>query len=106
MIDPTHPLFGREFSVVSITQKTNEGDVLVRYRDHLLLRIPIAATTLSAMAATSIVAKLNFAVIVDFLAAAKECEAICSAIQKNSGEAFRKKKKGKSSKTSHQSLKR
>ena len=47
--DPTHPLFGRRFSVRQIgdTQR-GASHVFVAYREHMTLRIPLQATTLMA----------------------------------------------------------
>ena len=47
MTDPTHPLFGRRFAVVSRTSSlSGPGHVLVSYRQDMLLRLPVAATSL------------------------------------------------------------
>jgi hypothetical protein len=43
--DPTHPLFGRRFQVLSISHPPQRpGHVVVAYRGSLRLRIPILAT--------------------------------------------------------------
>jgi hypothetical protein len=43
--DPTHPLYGRHFPVLRLCQRpSGDGFVLVRYRQHLRLRIPLTAT--------------------------------------------------------------
>ena len=45
--DPTHPLFGRRFSVRRIGDTWHGAShVFVVYRQHMTLRIPLAATTL------------------------------------------------------------
>jgi hypothetical protein len=47
--DPTHPLFGRRFLVLSITRPPHSpGHVFVAYRDAMQLRIPVASTSLMA----------------------------------------------------------
>src|SRR6516165_6407441 len=46
--DPTHPLFGRRFPVLSISrQPRTTALVLVAYRDTMRLRIPITSTSLA-----------------------------------------------------------
>ena len=48
MTDPTHPLFGRRFPVLSISRQPHSpGYVLVVYRDSMRLRIPVPATSLA-----------------------------------------------------------
>ena len=48
MTDQTHPLFGRRFTVLSITrQPRGTAFVLVAYRDAMRLRIPVSATSLA-----------------------------------------------------------
>src|SRR4051794_23500624 len=46
--DPTHPLFGRRFSFLSVTRNPRgPAFVLVAYRDAMRLRIPISSTNLT-----------------------------------------------------------
>jgi hypothetical protein len=46
--DPTHPLFGRRFAVLSVTRNPRGPVfVFVAYRDALRLRIPISSTNLA-----------------------------------------------------------
>jgi hypothetical protein len=46
--DPTHPLFGRRFAVLSVTRNPRgPAFVFVAYRDALRLRIPISSTNLA-----------------------------------------------------------
>jgi len=43
--DPTHPLYGRRFQVLSISHPPRRpGHVVVAYRGTLRLRIPVPAT--------------------------------------------------------------
>ena len=45
--DPTHPLYGRTFAVVAPASTVGAyGQVTVVYRDDILLKIPVAATSL------------------------------------------------------------
>jgi len=43
--DPAHPLYGRQFEIVSAARNP-DGHVFVRYRDGIVLRLPRAATSL------------------------------------------------------------
>jgi hypothetical protein len=46
--DPTHPLFGRRFMLLSVFAPLHSsGHVLVAYREHLVLSIPLLATNLA-----------------------------------------------------------
>ena len=54
--DPTHPLFGRRFAMVSRTAALpGPGSVMVHYRQEMLLQIPVAATNLLAVESHDIV---------------------------------------------------
>lgn len=45
--DPTHPLFGARFSLISISNPPiGEAHAFVQYRDYVILKIPISATEL------------------------------------------------------------
>ena len=47
--DPTHPLFGRRFPVLSVSRQTRDSAVVfVAYRDTMRLRIPVSSTSLAA----------------------------------------------------------
>jgi hypothetical protein len=75
--DPTHPLFGRRFPVVSVsTSAQARGFVLVMYRSTMLLRIPIPATSLRP-GRRGIATKLTLEAVTDFLACAGESEDAC-----------------------------
>jgi hypothetical protein len=46
--DPTHPLFGRRFQVLSLSTPSNsQRHAFVVYREKMVLRIPLAATNLA-----------------------------------------------------------
>ena len=46
--DPTHPLFGRRFAVLSISRQQRDSAVVyVAYRDTMRLRIPVSSTSLA-----------------------------------------------------------
>src|SRR5947209_10953854 len=45
--DPTHPLFGRRFALLSTRPRPHSvGDIFVAYRNTMGLRLPHAATSL------------------------------------------------------------
>ena len=48
MTDPTHPLFGRRFTVLSISRQPRDSAVVfVAYRETMRLRIPVSSTSLA-----------------------------------------------------------
>ena len=48
MTDPTHPLFGRRFTVLSISRQPRDSAfVFVAYRETMRLRIPVSSTSLA-----------------------------------------------------------
>ena len=86
--DAKHPLFGRRFSLISITSSPHgSGQVFVAYRDSMVLRIPLASTTLAAsrpLAST----KLTRDAVTDLLTVAEDCEALCPLIPPRSGNTY------------------
>ena len=74
--DPTHPLFGRRFPVISVSAPLHgPGNVLVRYREHMVLRLPVTSTTLApSRPATS--TKLTYSAVKELVAIAEDCEAL------------------------------
>ena len=84
--DPTHPLFGRRFKVLSISHPPQRpGHALVAYRDFMRLRIPVPATSLVADNPSRLRTQFTRAAILDLLALLKECEGPCPASPENSG---------------------
>jgi hypothetical protein len=66
--DLRHPLYGRSFVVVSVTGVPHgQGQVYVDYRGHILLKVPIAATSLRPACPAAPVSKLSRAAIRDLL---------------------------------------
>jgi len=83
--DPTHPLFGRRFPVVSRTSSPpGPGHVLVSYRQYMLLRIPVAATSLmpSLVVART---KLTVQTVRDLVTLATQYEVLCPPNPPTSG---------------------
>jgi hypothetical protein len=76
--DPTHPLYGRRFAVHSVTHPSHGlGHVFVIYRDHVRLRLPLAATDLVPCRRPAHSPKFTPASIQQFLALAQECAHSC-----------------------------
>ena len=104
VIDPAHALFGRRFAIASVIRHGREpSNVLVRYRENILLRIPLAATTLSTAFAIKTCTKLSLAAVDELVELANACEALCQEDRETSGGKCRKLSGAKSLKTSRQS---
>src|SRR6185503_15454805 len=84
--DPRHPLCGRRFPLLSISSPPQSpGQVFVAYRDGMVLRIPLAATTLAVARPPACGPKLTFDAVADLLRVAEDCEALCPLIPSTSG---------------------
>jgi hypothetical protein len=84
--DPSHPLFGRRFPVVSISHPPQRpGHVTVAYRAGMRLRIPVPATNLAQGSATLPRTKLTRAALLGLLCVVKECEGSCPDPRSASG---------------------
>jgi hypothetical protein len=76
--DPTHPLFGRRFPILSISHPPHyPGHVFVAYREGVCLRIAVAATNLGLARSSRPCTKLTRAALLDLLCLVKECAASC-----------------------------
>ena len=86
--DPTHPLYGRRFQVLSISHPPQRpGHVVVAYRDSLRLRIPVQATEPTPDIAARPRTKFTRDALLEMLALLKECQAACADHQGPSGTA-------------------
>jgi hypothetical protein len=73
--DPAEPLFGKRFEVVSISRgNPPSAHVFVKYQGDIVLRLPLRATSLSALAEHAPRAKLCQLAVQDFLSLVKEYE--------------------------------
>ena len=80
MTDPTHPLCGHRFPVLSISHPPQRlGHVVVAYRGFMRLRLAVQATSLSADNGRLLRTTFTRAALLELLALAKECEGTCSA---------------------------
>jgi hypothetical protein len=76
--DPTHPLHGRRFPIHSVSRPARgPGHVFVVYREHVHLRIPVAATDLAPCPRPAHPAKFTLESIRHFVALAQECLSPC-----------------------------
>src|SRR5713101_5998815 len=74
--DPTHPLFGRRFALISVSSPLQgAGCAFVSYREYMVLRLPVASTTL-ALSRPVISTKLTADAIKDIMNIAEDCEAL------------------------------
>jgi len=74
--DPMHPLFGRHFPLISVSAPLHgPGNVLVRYREYMALRVPVNSTTL-ALSRPVISTKLTHAAVKELVTIAEDCEAL------------------------------
>lgn len=106
VIDPTHPLFGRRFPLVSASSTlTGPGYVWVAYRDYMRLRIPLSATNL-APSQPALQTKFTAQAIAELIALAYECEVLCQSNHKTSGAACPKRSASKSPRRSQRSFRR
>ena len=84
--DPTHPLFGRCFPVLSIStpQRDSGGHVIVSYREDMSLRIPFFSTNLAPYRPAG-QTKLTLAALTDLISLAEQCEVLCPTNPQKSG---------------------
>jgi hypothetical protein len=92
VIEPGHPLFGRRFPVVSVSRPraTSEGGhALVAHQGRVLLRLPLAATSLAARPLSDGGrSKLTAEAAAELVALAEDSEvAACSSGPNASGDA-------------------
>jgi hypothetical protein len=84
--DPSHPLYGRRFRVLSISHPPQRpGQVIVAYREGMRLRIPVLATNMVPGNATLPRSKLTRDALLDLLALVKEGEGSCPDHRSGSG---------------------
>ena len=76
--DPTHPLFGRCFPLISITRHPRHtAFVFVAYRDTMRLRIPLSSTSLAPSQSRPFRTKWTREAVQELLSLVTEGEASC-----------------------------
>jgi hypothetical protein len=86
--DPTHPLFGRRFPLISVSAPLHGvGFAFVSYREHMVLRLPVASTTL-ASSRPVISTKLTLDEVSELMTIAEDCEALNALSAKRDVEAL------------------
>lgn len=104
--DPTHPLFGRCFSLISLSAPLQgEGHVWVAYDQQMTLRIPLEATNLGPTRPRS-QTKLTLDALTELITLAEQYEVLCPTNLKKSGLVCQSKSKTKSSTSSRRSSRR
>ena len=104
--DPTHPLFGRRFPVITRPNFPLRPDlVVVAYRPSMFLRIPVAVTSLIASPPV-VRTKLTLAAVREVVELATQCEGLCPSNPTISGGNSRSHCKRRSAKISTQSSRR
>ena len=86
VIDPTHPLYGRRFQVLSISHPPQRpGHVVVAYRGSLRLRIPVQATEQAPVNYSRPRTRFTRDALLELLALLKENQVACADHQGQSG---------------------
>jgi hypothetical protein len=76
--DPTHPLFGRRFPVLSISRQTSDTAVVfVAYREAMRLRIPVSSTSLAPCQIRPLRTKWTREAVQELLSLVTEGETSC-----------------------------
>jgi hypothetical protein len=105
--DSRHPLFGRRLPLISISARRSDGYALVAYRGCMLLKLPVAATSLAPRQPYEAVSKLTREALEELIALADECGvAACRSDLNASGDACPTNSAPRSSKTSPRSSRR
>jgi hypothetical protein len=84
--DPSHPLYGRRFPVLSVSHPPHHpGHVVVAYRTFMRLRIPVQATDLAVDNGRLLRTTFTRAALLELLALLKECLGTCTGHPGTSG---------------------
>jgi hypothetical protein len=90
--DPTHPLFGCRFRVLSVQRPSlGRGQVFVAFRDSMQLCIPLAATNLAGRQFPVRRTKWTPEAISELLSLVKEGNILCPGIHDTSGDGCQKR---------------
>ena len=73
VIDPSHPLYGRRFPLISLSHSpVGSHHALVAYQKDILIRIPVGATNLCALPPNLTKTKLSFDAVSELLDLARQ----------------------------------
>ena len=104
--DPSHPLYGRRFPLLSLSSPLQGGGhVRLAYDQQMSLRIPLEATNLGPTRSRS-QTKLTLEALTEFVTLAEQYEVLCPTNLKRSGPVCQSKFKAKSSTSSRRSSRR
>jgi hypothetical protein len=104
--DPTHPLFGRKFEILSVSSGTcGTARVTVRFRDETPLRLLLHFTSLSSLGKNMVYSQLTVDAARELLALVKEYES-CPPRPRKSGTTSHRKSAKQSSTNSIASSRR
>lgn len=85
--DPTHPLFGRRFPLLSVSDPLRSvGHVFVSYKGYMVLRIEIEATDLVTDTRSTTPTKLTSQSVAELVELANQCEVLCPTDRGRCGE--------------------
>jgi len=105
--DSRHPLFGRRLPLISIGARRSDGYALVAYRERMVLKLPVAATSLAPRQPHEALSKLTREALEELVALAEECGVTtCRSDLNASGKACPTDSAPRSSKTSPRSSRR
>ncbi len=109
--DPGHPLFGRRFAVVSVSGPRAPGSagghILVAHSSRVLLKLPLAATSLVPRPPDAGLSKLSAEAVAELIALAEDSEGVtCSSGPNASGNAPPRRCGARSPRTSQPSSRR
>ena len=107
--DPGHPLFGRRFPLMSVSRPhaSGGGHALVAYQDCMLLKLPVAATSLAPRLPGRVPSKLTVEAMQELIALTEDSGKVpCSSGLNASGHAPPRRCGVRSPRTSPRSLRR
>ena len=99
VIDPTHPLYGRRFQLVSVIRGTcSDSRVRVKWRFGLTLLLPLEVTNLVPRnEQRTTPTKLSIEAMEELVAVAEGSEGACPSSLGRSGAIYRRRSAGRSS---------
>jgi hypothetical protein len=75
--NPMHPLFGHQFPIISVSNPPiGEANVFVQYREFMILKIPISATSLGT-APFTLSTKLSLSSLKELIKLFKDTKELC-----------------------------